>query len=103
MMDVDFSGSAVVVTGGAGGIGRAIAEACAAAGARVAVLDVKHEETASLLEELPGEGHLCVTGDAGVEEDVRFLRKSVGALRPGGCPGKQCMHHPPRYSFRLLL
>ena len=53
MMDVDFSGSAVVVTGGVGGIGRAIAEACAAAGARVAVLDVKHEETASLLDELP--------------------------------------------------
>ncbi len=42
----------------------------------MAVLDVKHEETASLLEELPGEGHLCVTGNAGVEEDVRsFLRK----------------------------
>ena len=77
MMDVDFSGSAVVVTGGAGGIGRAIAEACAAAGARVAVLDVKHEETASLLEELPGEGHLCVTGDAGVEEDVRFFAEKV--------------------------
>ena len=77
MMDVDFSGSAVVVTGGAGGIGRAIAKACAAAGARVAVLDVKHEETASLLEELPGEGHLCVTGDAGVEEDVRFFAEKV--------------------------
>ena len=41
MKDVDFSGSTVVVTGGACGIGRAIAEAFAAAGARVAVLDVK--------------------------------------------------------------
>ena len=35
------------------------------------------EETASLLEELPGEGHLCVTGDAGVEEDVRFFAEKV--------------------------
>ena len=77
MKDVDFSGSTVVVTGGACGIGRAMAEACAAAGARGAVLDVKHEETASLLEELPGEGHLCVTGNASEEEDVRSFAEKV--------------------------
>ena len=44
----------------------------------MAVLDVKHEETASLLEELPGEGHLCVTGNAGVEEDVRSFAEKEG-------------------------
>lgn len=46
-------------------------------------LDVKHEETASLLEELPGEGHLCVTGNAGVEEDVRSFAEKV--LECFGC------------------
>ena len=49
----------------------------------MAVLDVKHEETASLLEELPGEGHLCVTGNAGVEEDVRSFAEKV--LECFGC------------------
>lgn len=38
---------------------------------------MKHEETAFLLEELPGEGHLCMTGNAGVEEDVRSFAEKV--------------------------
>ena len=90
MKDVDFSGSTVVVTGGACGIGRAIAKLSLRRAPGLAVLDVKHEETASLLEELPGEGHLCVTGNAGVEEDVRsFLRKKVlECFGPCGCAGK---------------
>ena len=68
MKDVDFSGSTVVVTGGVCGIGRAIAEAFAAAGARVAVLDVKHEETAS---EEPGKSAISVT-----RKNTTTLKKS---------------------------
>lgn len=77
MIDSGFAGRTVVVTGGACGIGRAVAEAFATEGARVAVLDVRHEETVRLLENLPGEGHLCVTADVGVEEDVRFFAEKV--------------------------
>lgn len=77
MRDSYFSNKAVVVTGGASGIGRAVAESFAAAGARLAVMDVDHEKTASLLESLQGEGHLCVTGDVGMEEDVRFFAGKV--------------------------
>lgn len=77
MMDSEFSGSVVVVTGGASGIGRAIAAAFAEKGSRVAVMDVRNGETAALLDALPEEGHLCVTGDVGVEEDVRFFAEKV--------------------------
>ncbi len=41
MLNDDSSGSTAVVMDGGAGIGRAVAEACAAAGGRGAVLDVK--------------------------------------------------------------
>ncbi len=55
-----LAGRTVIVTGAAGGIGRALALRCAAEGARVAATDVKS------LEGVPGEmgpGHLAVACD----------------------------------------
>jgi NAD(P)-dependent dehydrogenase (short-subunit alcohol dehydrogenase family) len=52
----------VVVTGGAGGIGRAIALRCAGEGARVTVTDIAAEPLGRVGEEL-GAGHLAVAAD----------------------------------------
>ncbi len=57
-----LGGRTVVVTGAAGGIGRAIALRCAAEGARVAVTDVQAEALGAVGEEL-GDGHLAVPAD----------------------------------------
>ena len=66
-------GKVCVVTGGAGGIGEAVARAYAAAGARgVAVADLKssRDRLAKVAGEIDG---LAVTCDVGQEEDVRAL------------------------------
>ena len=57
-----LAGRTVVVTGAAGGIGRALALRCAAEGARVAVTDVQAEALHALGEEL-GAGHLALAAD----------------------------------------
>jgi 3-oxoacyl-[acyl-carrier protein] reductase len=58
-----IEGKAVLVTGAAGGIGRAIAEAFATAGARVAIHDLRDDAIAALLGGLDGEGHVAFAGD----------------------------------------
>ena len=57
-----LGGRTVVVTGAAGGIGRALALRCAEEGAHVAVTDISAEPLAGVGEEL-GAGHLAVTAD----------------------------------------
>ncbi|HJS93274.1 MAG TPA: SDR family NAD(P)-dependent oxidoreductase, partial [Solirubrobacteraceae bacterium] len=51
-----LAGRTVVVTGAAGGIGRALALRCAAGGARVAVTDVRADALAGVGEELGPRG-----------------------------------------------
>ena len=69
-------GRTVVVTGGAGGIGRALALRCAAEGARVAVTDISAEPLARVGEEL-GAGHLAVAGDVTDEQALATVLERV--------------------------
>jgi NAD(P)-dependent dehydrogenase (short-subunit alcohol dehydrogenase family) len=64
------SGDGVVVTGGGGGIGRAIARRLAAGGARVVVNDLDRDAAAAVAAEIEG---FAVPGDAGTEQGVRDL------------------------------
>lgn len=67
-----LEGKTVVVTGAAGGIGRALAVRCAAEGARVAVTDVQAEGLERVGAEL-GAGHLAVAADVTDAEAVSGL------------------------------
>ncbi|MBL0420633.1 SDR family oxidoreductase [Ramlibacter sp. AW1] len=49
---VDLSGRRILITGGARGLGAAMAQACVAAGARVALTDILHEAGAQVAQDL---------------------------------------------------
>ena len=72
-----ISGSGVVVTGGGGGIGRAIARRFAADGARVVVNDLDREAATAVAAEIGG---LAVPGDAGTERGVEELIKAAAGF-----------------------
>jgi len=66
-MGLDLEGKSIIVTGGASGIGRSTALACAAAGARVVVADVNvlgGEETISAIRQASGEAIFVATNVA---------------------------------------
>lgn len=55
--DSGLSGNSVIVTGAAGGIGRAVAHGFAEAGCRVLAVDRAQSSVADLVARLPGDGH----------------------------------------------
>ena len=56
---MDVKGQAAVVTGGGSGLGAATARALAAAGAKVAVLDLRREAAEALAREIGGIAVAC--------------------------------------------
>jgi NAD(P)-dependent dehydrogenase (short-subunit alcohol dehydrogenase family) len=71
----EFDGRAVIVTGGALGIGRGIANGFAAAGAMVAIADINHEAADKLAVELRAAGARATTviGDVSKASDAERM------------------------------
>jgi len=73
----DFNGKVAVVTGGASGVGRCLAQQLAAEGAKVVITDINAEKLAAVAAELNGEGSSgSVEGiacDVTKEESVQAL------------------------------
>lgn len=76
-MPMNVEGRVSVVTGGASGIGRALSEALAAAGARgVVVVDINGEGAREVASGIRAKGHpaIAAAGDVSLQEDVdRFV------------------------------
>lgn len=87
-LSVRLDGQVAVVTGGASGIGRAIAERFTASGARVAVLDLDEDAARRVAAELPGDA-LAARCDVTSTESVRA---AVAAVHEQAGPVDVCVN-----------
>jgi NAD(P)-dependent dehydrogenase (short-subunit alcohol dehydrogenase family) len=79
---MDIRGQAAIVTGGASGLGAATARALAAAGAKVALLDLNADAARANADAVGGLAVACDVGDAGsAEAAVAQAAKAHGAAR----------------------
>jgi NAD(P)-dependent dehydrogenase (short-subunit alcohol dehydrogenase family) len=80
-VSIDLSGAGVVITGGGGGIGAALARRFAADGARVVLADLDGDAVTAVAEEIGG---TAVVGDAAGAAGVRGLietaKEKLGAI-----------------------
>jgi 3-oxoacyl-[acyl-carrier protein] reductase len=75
----ELEGTVAVVTGGSRGIGRAIAEALAGAGALVAIVGRNGDAARAAAEGLPGEGHAGYACDVADSEQVKATLADIEA------------------------
>jgi 3-oxoacyl-[acyl-carrier protein] reductase len=84
-----FAGQTAIVTGGASGIGLAVAKRLAGAGAGVAVVDVSAEGVAQTVASIGGaSGHLGIALDVRDPEALDRMREDVLAKWGRGVPGR---------------
>ena len=87
MTRIDLNGGLVLVTGGAGSIGSAIARQAAQAGASVAVCDINLSTAENVAEEIRASGSICrgyrldVTDADAVKEVIQRAVEQLGQLR----------------------
>lgn len=67
----------VLITGAGSGLGLALAQRYARAGARVACVDLLGERAEAARAALPGEGHLALTADVGDDASMQALHDAV--------------------------
>jgi short-subunit dehydrogenase len=88
---MELAGSKVLLTGATGGLGRAMAVALAARGAKLALSGRRAEALAAMAAELPGEGHAtlpCDLGQPGAAEQLAAEAGEVDVLvANAGLPG----------------
>ncbi|HEY4333603.1 MAG TPA: SDR family NAD(P)-dependent oxidoreductase, partial [Ilumatobacteraceae bacterium] len=109
---LDLSGQDALVTGGASGIGAAVARRFAALGAHVIVADLDNANGALVAEEIGGEfRHLDVSDpdawDALVEPhgalDIAFLNAGVTTRRPDDPPSNQPLAEVTERNYRRIM
>jgi len=77
---MDIKGQAAIVTGGASGLGAATARALAAAGAKVAIIDVNEKAANEIAAELQGIAAVCDVADSASAEAA--VKKAAAAHGP---------------------